>query len=70
MWKCEHLSLDVNHSDFCFCKVENSCSSSSEGSISITTGKKYCLLAGAVNVTLWNLEKNEFILSTDFVNVI
>jgi hypothetical protein len=57
-WKCEHIDLDASHSDFTFIKVESSCSGSHQGSISISTGRKYCMLAGERNVTLWSIEKN------------
>ena len=57
-WKCEYIDLEPNHFDFSFIKVQSSCSSSREGSLSLSTGKKYCMLAGDRNVTLWSVEKN------------
>ena len=57
-WKCEHIDLDTNHFDFAFAKVESSCSNSHKGSLSISTGRKFCMLAGERNVTLWNVDKN------------
>jgi hypothetical protein len=41
-----------------FVKLESSCVGDKTGSITISTGKRYCMLSGTKNVTLWSLEKN------------
>ena len=66
-WKCLYLDLEVTHTDFAFVQIEHSCKNSHQGSISISTGKRYCMLAGLRNVTLWSIEKNEYVLSSEFV---
>jgi hypothetical protein len=50
-----------------FIKVESSCIGEKTGSISISTGKRYGMLSGSKAVTLWSLEKNEFVLSSEFI---
>jgi hypothetical protein len=41
-----------------FIKVESSCTGEKIGNISISTGRRFCLLSGSKAVTLWGLEKN------------
>jgi hypothetical protein len=65
-WRCEHISATTDSSELIFNRVYNSCCFSSEGSLSISTGKKYCLLTGTANATLWSIDHNEMVLSTNF----
>jgi hypothetical protein len=62
------LSSTTDKSELIFNRIYNSCNFSEEGSISISTGKKYCLLIGSSNVTIWSIEKNEIVLSSDFTS--
>ena len=54
-WKTEHIELDAGHSEMVFTKIESSCAGEKSGNISISTGKRYCMLSGTKNVTLWSL---------------
>ena len=66
VWRCEHVSTNTDRSELIFNRVYNNCCYSQEGQISISTGKKYCLLAGGANATLWSIERNEVVLSCEF----
>ena len=52
-----------------FNRVEDSCTSENDGSLSISTGKRYCLMSGPKLVTLWSIERNEYVLSSEFESV-
>lgn len=65
-WKCNNLSIQIDKSELIFSKMESSCNHEQEGNISISTGKKLCLLTGSNNVTLWSIERNEHVLSSRF----
>lgn len=54
-WKTEHITLDQGHSEMAFVKVESSCVGEKTGNITISTGKRYCMMSGLKNVTLWSL---------------
>ena len=65
-WRCENLASNADRSELIFNRVYNSSAFSKDGTISISTGKRYCLLTGPSNATLWSIERNELVLSTDF----
>lgn len=58
VWRCEHVSTTTDRSELIFNRAYNNCCYSQEGSISISAGKKYCLLTGVTNATLWSIERN------------
>ena len=48
--------------------IGSTCVEEPEGSISISTGKKYCLLCGDNSVNVWSIERNEQVLKMNFAN--
>lgn len=66
MWRVEHMDREPGHSELAFARMEDSCTGEKEGSLSISTGKRYCLMSGPKVVTLWSVERNEFVLSSEF----
>jgi hypothetical protein len=66
VWRCEHVSSNSERSELIFNRAYSSCCYSPDGSLSISTGKKYCLLTGTSNATLWSIDNNEVVLSSDF----
>lgn len=62
--------MELGNSDLVFSQVDISSSNEdTDGSISISTGKKYALLTGNNSITLWSVERNECVLSSDFMDL-
>jgi hypothetical protein len=68
VWSCEHLDLSASKMELAFSKVENACPIENEGAISMSRSKKYCLFCGPTNVTLWNIDRNELMLNSEYVD--
>lgn len=64
VWRCDNLGLETSPADLVFNKVETSCSREVEGSISISSDKKYALLTGTTSIVLWGIEQGECLLSS------
>lgn len=67
VWRNEPLTLsNQEKSRANFVKMDSPPWDPSEGTVSISTGQKYCLLVGGNIVTLWNVESNDCVLTCSF----
>jgi len=66
MWRCDNVGTDLDASDLVFTKVDSIESRDSEGVLSLSTQKKYALLAGTNSVLLYNVDKGESMLSSHY----
>jgi hypothetical protein len=70
VWKCDSIALEADSADLVFTKVDSFCSKDARGCVSLSAQKKYALLSGSNSVVLWNIEKGEPVLATEFADPI